>query len=106
MSPNALGLLSIPPEDFSLALLVGEVCGNTLAPRVGEVCISCGGRLSPRGVQDSLSEDIALVAKREGVVVFTALVGEGLGVDWRSGDGDAGDDGLLKGDALACGTEP
>ena len=47
-----------------------------------------------------LSVGVELCASLEGVVVVAAiLVGEGFGVDCRSGDGDAGLSGLRNGEA-------
>jgi hypothetical protein len=56
----------------------------------------------PRGVHVSASVvavGVELCASLEGVVVVAILVGEGLGVDCRSGDGDAGLSGRRNGEA-------
>ena len=58
--------------------------------------------MRPLGVQASASPGVEWFASLDGVVddVGIVFVGDGLGVDWRNGDGECGDSGLRKGDAL------
>ena len=88
MSPLFL-VVSMPPNP-----------GLPFAPRVGEDSLSRCAGARPLGVQASPS--VAGVEPRpsfEGVVDVAILVGDGFGVDCRSGDGDAGLSGRRKGDA-------
>ena len=74
-----------------------------LEPRVGDRSGSLCAGVRPRGVHVSVSVvavGVELWASLEGVdVVVVILVGEGFGVDCRSGDGDAGLSGLRNGEA-------
>ncbi len=76
--------------------------GLTLAPLVGEGSLSLWPGARPRGVQASTSgAGVGPRPSLEGVVdVVAILVGEGFGVDCRSGDGEAGLSGRRNGDAL------
>ena len=73
---------------FLEAVSFGLNCGLEFAPRVGEEALSLIVATRPRGVQLSAS-----------VVSIEALANvDGVGVDCLSGDGDAGDSGLRKGE--------
>lgn len=76
--------------------------GLLCAPLVGEGSLSLATGVRPRGVHASGSAGVEWLANLEGVVDVAAivLVGDGLGVDCRNGDGECGDSGLRKGDAL------
>lgn len=77
--------------------------GLAVAPRVGESSRSLRAGSRPRGVQVSALAvgvvGVDVVASREGVVGAMVLVGEGLGVVCRNGEGDRGDSGRRKGEA-------
>ena len=69
---------------------------------VDERSCSCAIDTRPRGVHVIASvPGVDCLANCEGVVEVAAivLVGDGFGVDCRSGDGECGDSGLLNGDA-------
>lgn len=76
--------------------------GLLFPPRVGEGSLSLGAGASPRGVQASPSAaGVEARPSLEGVVAVVAIfVGDGFGVDWRSGEGEAGLSGRRNGDAL------
>lgn len=84
---------------FLKAVGFGPNCGLEFAPRVGEEALSLIVATRPRGVQLSASVvSIEALANLDGVVVVICLVGDGVGVDCLSGDGDAGDSGRRKGE--------
>ena len=65
----------------------------------GSLCLCSIEATRPRGVQVSVSVvGVELFASREGVVAIV-LVGEGVGVDCRNGEGECGDSGRRNGDA-------
>lgn len=73
------------------------------APRVGDGAKSRDTGARPRGVQlSALVTGVVFsyveveVSSLDGVIV--ALVGDGVGVELRSGEGEAGDSGLRKGE--------
>ena len=76
--------------------------GLLFAPRVGEGSVSLWTGARPRGVQAlSSAAGVELRPNLEGVVAVVAiLVGDGFGVDCRSGEGEAGLSGRRNGDAL------
>ena len=72
--------------------------GLAFAPRGGDGSDSLCAGARPRGVQVSASVvGVELFANCDGVPVV--LLGEGFGVDCRSGDGDNGLSGRRNGDA-------
>jgi hypothetical protein len=76
--------------------------GLATAPLVGEGSLSLTVGVSPLDVHVSASVGVEWLANLDGVVDVAAivLVGDGLGVDCRNGEGECGDSGLRKGDAL------
>lgn len=92
--------MSIPPNP-GLAVFFG--LGVFLALGVGDDgSLSLIVETRPRGVQASGVSAMGVDARAnlDGVVVCVAIfVGDGLGVDCRRGDGEAGLSGLRNGDA-------
>jgi len=76
---------------------IGPNFGLELAPLVGEGAGSLIGGAKPLGVQLSASVTGVELLSFDGVVI-AAFVGEGFGVEFRRGDGDAGDSGLRNGE--------
>ena len=75
--------------------------GLAFAPLLGEDSDSLCEGVKLRAVRESDDVvDEASLPSREGVVVMAGLVTAGLEVDCRSGEGDAGDSGRRKGEAL------